>query len=281
MSRDIINPHAALWRLTMLVQNQSSLIQVQEIGDELVVDSRLIANQLGIEHASVFKSINKYLIEIQQFGHLRFEIETVTNSVGAKNAVKFCYLNENQATLLMSLSKNTQQVIDCKIALVKAFSQAKQIIPQQSFKIRELEIHNENLKIENDNLRRRESLEMRRESNITMHGKELAAFIAGADVIHLPSQNVDRTLLVDDYGRVRSINDGIGITALAAKYGFGKGTKANNQCRMWLKSIGIEDDEWDNELTAHYTPKLPRNLLPILDEAFRKRQGDRQLKLGE
>ncbi len=164
--------------------------------------------------------------------------------------------------------------------VVKA-REAEVIIPKQNEKLVELQLHNENLKIENDNLRRRESLELRRESNITMHGKELAAFIAGADVVHIPGDKVQETLLVDDYGKVKASYSGIGITALAAKYGFGKGVKANNQCRMWLKSIGIEDDEWDNELTAHYTPKLPRELLPMIDEAFKRHQGDRQLYLGE
>ena len=113
----------------------------------LVVDSRVIAEQLNIQHESFIKTIKKYLTEIEEFGHFRFEVGTVTNSVGAKNTVIFCYLNEEQATYVMTLSKNTDKVRQCKRLLVKAFTEAKQIIkeiiPQQSERIRELELQNE------------------------------------------------------------------------------------------------------------------------------------------
>lgn len=98
---------------------------VSSIENELVVDSRLIAQELGVTHEATMKTIEKYATELQGFGHLRFEIGTVTNSVGARNQVRFAYLNENQSTLLMSLSRNTAQVIALKVRLVAAFSAAK------------------------------------------------------------------------------------------------------------------------------------------------------------
>jgi phage regulator Rha-like protein len=111
----------------------------------LVVDSRLIANRLGIQHESFLKTIRKHRERIERsFGHLRFEIGTVTNSVGATNEVIFALLTEPQATALMTLSRNTDQVIECKLDLVEAFEKAKSIIktviPAQNDRLKELEM---------------------------------------------------------------------------------------------------------------------------------------------
>lgn len=72
----------------------------------LVVDSRLIADELGIQHKNVLATIKKYVDEIQDFGHLQFKNESVTNSVGARNTTFFYYLNEKQAKFLMGKTRN-------------------------------------------------------------------------------------------------------------------------------------------------------------------------------
>lgn len=73
----------------------------------------------------------KYQIQAEQaFGQLRFENGTVTNSVGATNETVFAYLTEDQATFYMTLSRNTPEVVQCKIDLVQAFSKAKEFLKQ-------------------------------------------------------------------------------------------------------------------------------------------------------
>jgi phage regulator Rha-like protein len=52
----------------------TSKLSVSDIAGELVIDSRLIAAQLGIQHETVIKSIRKYADKFQQMGVLRFEI---------------------------------------------------------------------------------------------------------------------------------------------------------------------------------------------------------------
>lgn len=93
----------------------------------LVIDSRLIAAELGLNHSDWMKNVvRKYESKIEaNFGHLRFENGTVTNSVGAVNKVLFAWLTEEQSNFLMTLSRNTDQVIEAKIKLVKAFTEAK------------------------------------------------------------------------------------------------------------------------------------------------------------
>lgn len=99
---------------------------VIENGGELVVDSRLISQELGIEHESFVRTIRNYenLIE-QEFGILRFQIGEIQ---GRGQPERRYFLTEDQATFLMTLSRNTPEVIRCKINLVKAFSRAKELL---------------------------------------------------------------------------------------------------------------------------------------------------------
>jgi phage regulator Rha-like protein len=106
----------------------SNLSVVQQ-GDVLVVDSRLIADQLGIDHESFMRSIKKHQKTIEDgFEHLRFEIGTSQpNANGAVHETKYVLLTEAQATFVMTLSKNTQKVVQCKLNLVQSFEKAKSI----------------------------------------------------------------------------------------------------------------------------------------------------------
>ena len=92
-------------------------------GGELVVDSRLIAERLGIEHESFIRTIEKHKnVAVEAFGVFRFEIGKVN---GTGRPPKYCLLNEAQATFIMTLSRNTPEVVLCKVQLVQAFEKAK------------------------------------------------------------------------------------------------------------------------------------------------------------
>jgi phage regulator Rha-like protein len=107
----------------------SSLTVVEQQGI-LVVDSRLIAEELGLNHSDWVKNvIKKYqsLLEAN-FGILRFENGEIR---GRGQPEKFAWLLEDQATFLMTLSRNTEQVISAKINLVKAFTEAKKRLANQ------------------------------------------------------------------------------------------------------------------------------------------------------
>jgi anti-repressor protein len=83
---------------------------------------------------------------------------------------------------------------------------------------------------------------------------------------------------VDGKGKAISKFDGVGITYLAKRYGFGKNTAA---CRYWLESIGVSDEQWIVEPTIVKSQKLSRDLLPWLDRQYAARTGVRQQLLGE
>lgn len=109
----------------------NNLISITQQGDTLVVDSRLIAERLGVGHGDWFRNtLLKYQTETEQaFGLLRFERGEIK---GRGQPEKYSLLTEDQATFLMTLSRNTPEVVACKAALVKSFSEAKQILQQQS-----------------------------------------------------------------------------------------------------------------------------------------------------
>jgi phage regulator Rha-like protein len=144
-------------------------LQVQEIDGTLLVDSRLIAERLGIQHKNLFATIKKYSEDFKEFGHLAFETETVTNSAGASNTAFFVFLSEPQATYLMTLSKNTAQVRRCKLELVTAFEKAKTtiktVILAQNEQLEMMRLENENLKLKS--------------GLISLHGKETALLLMG------------------------------------------------------------------------------------------------------
>jgi len=95
-------------------------------GDALYIDSRLVAPRLGIEHESFLRTLDNYKTQIEQgFGFLRFEIGEI---VGRGRPTRFAYLNEDQATFVMTLSRNSPEVVQCKLDLVQAFSRAKQLL---------------------------------------------------------------------------------------------------------------------------------------------------------
>ena len=125
----------------LLIRSKSMTLSIISQNDTLVVDSRLIAEELGIQHKNLIETIKKHQSTIESaFGTITFETSASKMPDGRinPNPEIFSYLNENQATLLMTFSRNTERVIQCKVDLVKAFSDAKKIIKetivQDSFK---------------------------------------------------------------------------------------------------------------------------------------------------
>ncbi len=153
------------------------ILQVTEQNGDLVVDSRLIAARLNIEHESFMRTIKKYEKKIEQrFGVIRFEIGVPDSPTG--NPPKYALLNEDQATTLMTFSKNTDAVVECKLDLVAAFSEAKRIIktviPLQNDRLRELELINENMRLEIQRMDRLNTM-------TTLHGVPTTLCLMGRD----------------------------------------------------------------------------------------------------
>lgn len=95
------------------------------INDEPRVDSRLIAEQLGVIHKNIRELIERYLSDFEEFGHTRFETACGKRRQGGGTPEKYYLLNEDQSCLLLTYSQNTPQARDLKKRLVRAFSQLR------------------------------------------------------------------------------------------------------------------------------------------------------------
>lgn len=109
-------------------------LAVTECGGELRVDSRLIAERLGQDHNDWFNNILlPYQAQVEQvFGVLRFQnVKPPAGSRGGRPK-RYALLTEDQATFFMTLSRNTPEVVQCKLELVQAFSTAKKLLSARS-----------------------------------------------------------------------------------------------------------------------------------------------------
>jgi anti-repressor protein len=97
-----------------------SNLTILERNDILVVDSRLVALELGINHGDWFKNVLlKYQQEIEaDFGIIGFENGKSLKASHRGRPERFAWLTEEQATVLMTMSRNTEQVRRCKRQLV-------------------------------------------------------------------------------------------------------------------------------------------------------------------
>jgi len=77
-----------------------SNLTVIEVDGVFVVDSRLIADRLDIDHKSFIKTVRKYQTKVEQrFGCIRFEISSIQMPKGGtREEVSHAYLTEDQAT---------------------------------------------------------------------------------------------------------------------------------------------------------------------------------------
>lgn len=93
----------------------------------------IIADSLDKRHTDVLALTHKYETELKNFGAVPFKTEQVARGCGAEPQQReFAYLNEQQATLLISMMRNCPKVIAFKIALVKAFYEMRQALAQHS-----------------------------------------------------------------------------------------------------------------------------------------------------
>ena len=100
---------------------------ILDLDGELRTTSAAIAVGVGLSHASTIKLVRRYQAEISRFGPLRFEIQKgcALPQGGFAKATEYAFLNEGQATFLISLMRNTAAVVEFKIRLVEEFIRMK------------------------------------------------------------------------------------------------------------------------------------------------------------
>lgn len=249
-----------------------SNLSVVEVGGNFVVDSRLIAERLGIEHRSLMRSIDKYLGRLQARNQVRFEIAVAERPQGGTSETRFAYLDERQSMLLMTYSRNTDQVLDCKDELVDAFAEAKKIIatviPAQSDRIRELELE----------LALSESRERLAISAATLESfvPGLGALAMGKDVEVKITISAERHVIKDEKGRVVRDKESMALGTVAKQLGL----KQAKHLRAFLESCGREDLIEPGEIIVP-SDRIPTESIREIRKLWASKHGERQQVLGE
>ena len=101
-----------------------SEIIISQIKNELRADSRTFAPKMDIRHRQLMDNIRKYEAQFLELGVLPFETEKPTGAEGGRPQ-EYALLNEDQAYFLLTLSRNSDKVVAAKLALVKAFREAR------------------------------------------------------------------------------------------------------------------------------------------------------------
>lgn len=103
-------------------------IAISLIDQEPRVDSRLIAQRMGVDHRSTFRLLTKFKADMEKLGLLRFEIAKV-GAMGRPE--KYAHLNEDQSVFLLTLTRNTPEAVALKLDLTKAFKRFRDIARRQ------------------------------------------------------------------------------------------------------------------------------------------------------
>lgn len=91
---------------------------------ELLVDSRVVAKGVDVEHRSLFRTILKYEEDLKELGLLRIQIAKVKMG----RPIKYALLNEEQALLICTYCQNSPIVRKFKQKLVKEFVKQRKIL---------------------------------------------------------------------------------------------------------------------------------------------------------
>lgn len=99
-------------------------------GNDIFTNSKVIAEGTGNQHHAVREIIKKYRSDIEEFGTLRISNE---ESSGGRPMELF-YLNEEQATFVITLLRNSKKVVEFKKELVHQFYAMRRFILEKQSK---------------------------------------------------------------------------------------------------------------------------------------------------
>ena len=102
---------------------------IEIIENEPRVSHKIIAKNTKVQEKNVVELVDKYIIQLKKFGLIPFQTEKTENR---GRPSKTYYLNEQQATLLITFMRNNEIVINFKIKLVSEFFKMRESLNNQS-----------------------------------------------------------------------------------------------------------------------------------------------------
>ena len=92
------------------MENKLVFLEPNKIDAIPFTTSEVIAEFAGVKSRSVYLLIEKHMKSLERFGKVSFEMTPLKGSTTGQS-VKVYYLNEEQATLLITFLKNTEPVV--------------------------------------------------------------------------------------------------------------------------------------------------------------------------
>lgn len=105
---------------------------VSVIGGEPLASSLVIARGMRAKHKSVIQLIRQHAAVLQEFGPLAFEMRVANRPQGGGAPTEYAMLNEQQAALLISMMRNTEEVIAFKVCLIREFYRMRDALNQRT-----------------------------------------------------------------------------------------------------------------------------------------------------
>jgi phage regulator Rha-like protein len=102
----------------MSLTNQNNIVHVAQ-GKPLTT-SLVIAENCNVQHKNAIKLIRKYQSKFEQLGRVDFQTRPFKTKGGIQKQ-EIALLNEDQATFLITMFRNTDIVLEFKLTLVKEF----------------------------------------------------------------------------------------------------------------------------------------------------------------
>lgn len=104
-------------------------LSIVQLKSELRTDSRLLAGFLDHRHRTILENVDKYHAELSSISISPIPFQTETGKPLAQGGfgkpTRYALLSEDQCYFLLTLMRNNERVVAAKLALVKAFSNAR------------------------------------------------------------------------------------------------------------------------------------------------------------
>jgi len=118
------------------------------IDGEPRVSTQTISERTGNGHRGVIQLVRANLSDLEEFGRVAFEIAPFETAGGVQRR-EIAQLNEQQGTLLITFLRNTVEVRELKVALVREFYEMKKALASATPALTEDEIVQQALQITN------------------------------------------------------------------------------------------------------------------------------------
>ncbi|MGO4398448.1 Rha family transcriptional regulator [Achromobacter sp. PAB15] len=104
---------------------------VSVVNGQPLACSLVIARGMRANHKSVIQLIRQRMDALEEFGRVAFEMRTFGTAGGSQRR-EVAMLNEQQAALLISLMRNSDEVVAFKVRLIREFYRMRDALTKQT-----------------------------------------------------------------------------------------------------------------------------------------------------